>query len=131
MAEFITHQRQESGLPLGALGAGSVELRPDGEFHMWQIANPERWRQDCRKRPEADDGERLAGGLSFCLLAKKPAGETVLRRLGLGLGSGCGTEEYNYRMYSFLKPWRRQPSTGPFPQPPWNIGTGPCRSRSG
>ena len=115
MAEFITHQRQESGLPLGALGAGSVELRPDGEFHMWQIANPERWRQDCRKRPEADDGERLAGGLSFCLLAKKPAGETVLRRLGLGLGSGCGTEEYNYRMYSFLKPVEETAFDGTFP----------------
>lgn len=82
---------------------------------MWQIANPERWRQDCRKRPEADDGERLAGGLSFCLLAKKPAGETVLRRLGLGLGSGCGTEEYNYRMYSFLKPVEETAFDGTFP----------------
>lgn len=116
MATFATRQIQASGLPLGALGGGSIELRPDGEFHMWQIANPERWRRDCRKRIDADDGERLAGGLSFYIRTRRPSGDTVLRRLGLGLGSGYGVEEHNYRMYSFLKPVEEVDFDGTFPR---------------
>ncbi len=116
MARFVTQQHQESGLPLGALGAGSIELRPDGEFHMWQIANPERWRRDCRKHIDAEDGEGLSGSLSFSICTRQPTGEPVLRRLGLGLGSGYGVEEHNYRMYSFLKPVEEVAFDGTFPQ---------------
>lgn len=111
MAVFHTRQRQDSGVPLGGLGTGSVELRPDGEFHAWQIANPERWRQDCRKRPEADDGESLSGSLSFYLRTQTASGGVLLRRLGLGVGK----EEYNYRMYSFLKPVEEVCFQGTFP----------------
>lgn len=35
MATLTTKPQQRSGVPLGALGAGSIELRPDGEFHEW------------------------------------------------------------------------------------------------
>lgn len=115
MAEFVTRQRQTTGVPLGALGAGSIELCPDGEFHKWQIANAERWRQDCRERPEADDGEGLTGGLSFYVRTQTSEGGVVLRRLGLGLGSGYGTEEYNYRMFSFHKPVEEISFDGRFP----------------
>ena len=113
MAVFYTRQRQESGVPLGGLGTGSVELRPDGEFHAWQIANPERWRRDCRKRPDADGGEGLAGSLSFYLRVKTASGGILLRRLGLGPGDG--KEEYNCRMYSFLKPVEEIRFQGTFP----------------
>ena len=67
MTVFMTRPPICSGVPLGGLGTGSIELRPDGEFHSWQIANPLRFRQDCRKKPDADDGENLTGSLSFCL----------------------------------------------------------------
>ncbi len=32
-----------SGIPLGGIGAGSVEIRPDGLFHEWQIFNTGAW----------------------------------------------------------------------------------------
>ena len=32
-----------SGIPLGGIGTGSVEIRPDGCFHDWQIFNAGRW----------------------------------------------------------------------------------------
>jgi uncharacterized protein (DUF608 family) len=32
-----------SGIPLGGLGTGSVELRPDGCFHDWEIFNNHQW----------------------------------------------------------------------------------------
>ncbi|MBD3242857.1 MAG: hypothetical protein GF331_19855, partial [Chitinivibrionales bacterium] len=34
---------RNSGLPLGGLGTGSVELRSDGFFHEWQIMNNGPW----------------------------------------------------------------------------------------
>lgn len=115
MAVFYTRQLQDSGVPLGGLGTGSIELQPDGEFHAWQIANPEQWSRDCRKRPDADDGERLAGSLSFYVRVQTASGDILLRRLGLGLGSGYGKEEYNYRMYSFMKPVEEVRYQGTFP----------------
>lgn len=33
MARFLTQPPIRSGMPLGGVGAGSIELRPDGEFH--------------------------------------------------------------------------------------------------
>ncbi len=32
-----------SGIPLGGIGTGSVEIRPDGLFHEWQIFNMGAW----------------------------------------------------------------------------------------
>ncbi len=34
---------RHSGIPLGGLGTGSVELRSDGYFHEWQIMNNAPW----------------------------------------------------------------------------------------
>ena len=34
---------QNSGVPLGGLGTGSVELRRDGYLHEWQIINNRPW----------------------------------------------------------------------------------------
>jgi len=39
MTDGLTH----SGVPLGGLGTGSVELRSDGRFHEWQIMNNRPW----------------------------------------------------------------------------------------
>ena len=35
-----------SGVPLGGIGTGSVEVRPDGYFHEWMIFNLGPWASD-------------------------------------------------------------------------------------
>src|ERR1035437_2892209 len=37
-----------SGAPLGGLGTGFIELRPDGCFHEWQIFHSRPWAQHAR-----------------------------------------------------------------------------------
>ncbi|MBR3271748.1 MAG: hypothetical protein IKI59_07455 [Clostridia bacterium] len=108
MATYVTRPPIQSGVPLGGIGTGSVELRPDGEFHAWQIANPTRFRRDCRKEPDADDGEGLTGSLSFALRTETGDG-VLLRRLGFGAGDN------NARMYSFAKPVSAIEYRGTFP----------------
>ena len=42
MAKITATKAHTSGIPLGGIGSGSVELLPDGEFHYWLVANPPR-----------------------------------------------------------------------------------------
>ena len=116
MANMTGRPQQNSGIPLGGIGAGTVELRPDGEFHEWQISNQERWAKPCGGG-DADNGSKLTGALSFYLRTEEEgAAEPVrLRRLGLGVGVQDGREEYNYRMYSRTKPVREVEFSGQFP----------------
>ena len=64
MAKIIMTKPSQSGIALGGIDAGSVELMPDGEFHYWQIANPPRLTRVCWEE-KADDGESHTGALSF------------------------------------------------------------------
>ena len=43
MAKIRGTIEHTSGIPLGGLGTGSIEIRPDGYFHEWQIFNLGRW----------------------------------------------------------------------------------------
>ena len=64
MAKITTTKPHNSGIALGGIGSGTVELLPDGEFHFWQIANVDRITKVCWERKE-DDGEQHTGALSF------------------------------------------------------------------
>jgi uncharacterized protein (DUF608 family) len=72
-----------SGIPLGGLGTGSIEIRPDGYFHDWLIFNQGQW------APHQPDHERNAGpdmplsALAFFLRTRQGQSEPQLRRLGL------------------------------------------------
>ncbi|MDW8290048.1 MAG: GH116 family glycosyl hydrolase, partial [Armatimonadota bacterium] len=70
-----------SGIPLGGIGAGSVEIRPDGLFHEWQIFNTGGWapQSPCRLRPE---GRILPEDCVFVLRVATP-GDVQLRYLAL------------------------------------------------
>ncbi|MBR5113012.1 MAG: hypothetical protein IK097_06270, partial [Clostridia bacterium] len=70
MAKIIMTKPSGSGIALGGIGAGSVELLPDGEFHYWQIANPPRMTEVCWEN-KADDGESHTGALSFWIRTEK------------------------------------------------------------
>lgn len=71
-----------SGIPLGGIGAGTVELRPDGYFHDWLIFNTGGW------APSQPDHERdarpdmPAGALSFSIRTKQGT-DVKVRRLGI------------------------------------------------
>ncbi|MHC5053666.1 MAG: GH116 family glycosyl hydrolase, partial [Planctomycetota bacterium] len=75
--------RHESGIPLGGLGTGSVEVRPDGYFHEWHIFNLGRWapRQPEGRRSPGPD--MAPGALSFYVRTKVEADRPLMRRLGL------------------------------------------------
>ncbi len=72
-----------SGAPLGGLGAGSVELRPDGCFHDWEIMNTGRW----AAAPPPPASERaqppVAPHLEFLLRTARAGAPPQLRRLYL------------------------------------------------
>ncbi|MHC4252660.1 MAG: GH116 family glycosyl-hydrolase, partial [Planctomycetota bacterium] len=75
--------RHESGIPLGGLGTGSVEVRPDGYFHEWHIFNLGRWaprQPECCRSPGPD---MPPGALAFYVLTKGEGARPLMRRLGL------------------------------------------------
>ena len=98
MAKFHSEIKERSGLVLGGLGTGSVELYPDGELHEWQIYNTARWATCCYEE-KVDDGESFAGALSFYLRCDD--GERVVLRK---LSQSAESEEFTYRMFPFVKP---------------------------
>ena len=110
MAFFRTEKQQETGIALGGIGTGSVELRPDGEFHCWQIANQSRWGGQCDEW-EMDDGEQYAGALSFWTRCKDKEGNVIVRKLGMKTSS----DDFTYRMYAWNKPVEAIEYDGHFP----------------
>lgn len=110
MAKFQETIRQRSGIPLGGIGTGTVELFPDGELHEWQIYNTARWASCCREA-KVDDGEAYTGALAFFLRAEEENGSVTLRRLGFHTDS----DEFTYRMFTSVKPVERIAFDGRFP----------------
>ena len=110
MAKIVMTKPSVSGIALGGIGAGSVELLPDGEFHFWQIANPPRMTEVCWDK-KADDGESSTGALSFWVRAVKPGGRPVVRKLGMK----TDPDDFTYRMFPWNKPVERIVFDGRFP----------------
>ncbi|MBD3240501.1 MAG: hypothetical protein GF331_07935, partial [Chitinivibrionales bacterium] len=42
-SEYEHHRTLASGIPLGGIGTGAVEIRDDGCFHDWSIFNNAAW----------------------------------------------------------------------------------------
>jgi len=80
MAKITTQKTHKSGIALGGIGSGSVELLPDGEFHFWQIANPERLTRVSGDK-KVDDGEMHTGALSFWVRSEDEKGKIIVRSL--------------------------------------------------
>ena len=110
MAKIVMTKPSASGIALGGIGAGSVELFPDGEFHYWQIANPPRMTEVCWDK-KVDDGESSAGALSFFVRAQKDGERPVVRKLGMR----TEPEDFSYRMFPWNKPVERIVFDGRFP----------------
>ena len=109
MAKITTVKTHKSGIALGGIGSGSVELLPDGEFHFWQIANPHRLTRVSNEK-NVDDGERHTGALSFWVRTEKD-GKVTIRRLGMK----TDPEDFSHRMFAWSKSVERIDFDGRFP----------------
>lgn len=110
MAKIINTKAHKSGIALGGIGSGSVELQPDGEFHYWLIANQPRITESCCEA-KADDGEGSAGALSFWVRECKEASKPVVRKLGMKTDA----DDFSYRMFAWNKPIDKIEFDGRFP----------------
>ncbi|MBO5256650.1 MAG: hypothetical protein J6C42_04015 [Clostridia bacterium] len=110
MAVIHSTIQHKSGIALGGIGTGSVELFPDGEFHQWQIANAPRWATVCGDAP-VDDGENNTGALSFWVRTEAGNAAPVVRKLGMKTDA----EDFTYRIFAWNKPVEAISFNGRFP----------------
>ncbi len=110
MPKITATKSHTSGIALGGIGAGSVELLPDGELHFWQIANQPRYAERCNEK-KVDDGEANTGALSFWIREKKGQEKPVIRKLGMKTDA----EDFTYRMFAWNKPVEKIDFDGRFP----------------
>lgn len=94
----VIHQQiqHNSGIPLGGIGTGSVEIRPDGLFHDWEIFNCGPWSPHspgCLKDCAAMNSDDLI----FMVRTHTANGKTIVRYLAL--------REDLHDLYSL--PWAR------------------------
>ena len=96
---YVVKPIPESGIPLGGIGTGSFEIRPDGRFYEWQIFNNKPWR--CGGAPWEDGKEEYMdpNGLFFAIRWKFENGEPLIRLLRFG----CVDAELGYDLYTL--PW--------------------------
>ena len=99
MAKITTTKNHSSGIALGGIGSGSVELLPDGEFHSWLIANQPRLTEVCFE-DKVDDGEGSTGALSFWVRETVDNGRPIVRKLGMKTDA----DDFSYRMFAWNKP---------------------------
>ncbi|MBO5859804.1 MAG: hypothetical protein J6R20_08545 [Clostridia bacterium] len=110
MAKIITTKTHSSGIALGGIGSGSVELLPDGEFHSWLIANQPRITKVCFE-DKVDDDEGSTGALSFWVRETKDNCKPVVRKLGMKTDA----DDFTYRMFAWNKPIEKIEFDGKFP----------------
>jgi uncharacterized protein (DUF608 family) len=80
---FTATVNNPSGIPLGGIGAGSIEIRPDGYFADWLIFNMGAWSPE---QPSTESGpapEMGPEGLQFFLRCAQDGKVPQLRRLGI------------------------------------------------
>lgn len=110
MAAITTTKTHTSGIALGGIGSGSVELLPDGELHYWLIANQPRLTKRCNEK-KVDDGEDSTGALSFWVRECRDNGKPVVRKLGMK----AEAEDFTYRMFAWNRPIEKIEFNGRFP----------------
>ncbi len=71
-----------SGVPLGGIGTGSVEVRSDGYFHEWMIFNLGPWAQSGSRIQLGTPPQMDPGALAFFLRTETEGEAPIVRRLG-------------------------------------------------
>ena len=110
MTTMRSQIEQASGIPLGGLGTGSIEIRPDGYFHEWQIFNVGAWapgQPECCRDYKGPD--MPPGSLAFFVRTRADGREPLMRRLGLR------TDQHNLYSFTWLKSVRAIEFEGRYP----------------
>lgn len=112
MVKIVSRPNHSSGIPLGGLGTGSIEIRPDGGFYEWQIFNTGKWASSKAEGCQALSHNAIgAEALPFYIRTRQEGQETKVRRLGLSIMS----DEFRYLMYSWMKTVQEIQFEGRFP----------------
>ncbi len=102
MRTIVTHAPEFSGMALGGIGAGTVEIFPDGRLENWNIWNLGKW---ASRSPEQDNLQEPAGLpgelLRFYLRTSVPGGEPLVRKLSYDGPQRQG--QFRSAMYSWMK----------------------------
>lgn len=94
MVMIRQEMKHESGIPLGGIGTGSVEVRPDGLFHEWQIFNIGQWSPESPLK----NGQWMGtDDLIFVARIETPDGDVCMRYLALD------SSLHDLYSYSWLK----------------------------
>ncbi|MCY3020375.1 MAG: GH116 family glycosyl hydrolase [Planctomycetota bacterium] len=109
MATIIQHMQHENGIPLGGIGTGSIDIRPDGYFHEWQIFNVGRWAPRQPEQCTMSGPEMQPGALAFHVWTRQPGRAPVMRRLGMR------TDQHNLYSCPWLKSVREIEFEGRYP----------------
>ena len=104
-----TTPEHTSGIPLGGLGTGSVEIRPDGYFYEWQVFNLGRWAPQQPERCRVEGPDMPPGALCFFIRTKQPNQPPIMRRLGMR------SDQHNLYSFSWLKSVQRIEFEGRYP----------------
>ncbi|MEI6217620.1 MAG: GH116 family glycosyl-hydrolase, partial [bacterium] len=111
MAVIRSRTEHSSGIPLGGLGTGSIEIRPDGYFHEWQIFNLGIWApyhfqpEFSRKEPPT----MRPGALAFYARVEPEGEPAIMRRLGMR------SDQQNLYSFAWLKSVSEIEFTGTYP----------------
>ncbi|NLF40755.1 hypothetical protein GX586_15030, partial [bacterium] len=100
-----------SGINLGGIGTGGVELWPDGRLHFWNIANSMPWSSYHKIDDPAivphlvDPIQPAVMDADFMIRIKEPGRRPAYRWLFTGYGLACGTASHFFRhhKYFFIK----------------------------
>lgn len=81
MVQIYSKIKHNSGIPLGGIGTGSVEIRPDGLFHEWHMFNVGQWNPNapCAKNIQAMEPRDLL----FMVRTREADGRITARYLSL------------------------------------------------
>lgn len=100
MAKINSKLTHKSGIPLGGIGSGTVEIKPDGSLKEWQILNKGRWiSNDDNYLKENLKYELGSDYMPFYIRVKDHNGEIKVRRLSLDVEE----KEFRNVMFSWLK----------------------------
>lgn len=109
-ATIVEHGSNESGINLGGIGTGGVEIWPDGRFYFWNLVNTRPWSKAVKdNNVEGRKGDHSIDPIQpqvmdtdfFIRIAEKGK-RPVYRWLFTGHGYALGTASHFWRVHKYF-----------------------------